>query len=287
MTSMALDDGRLLGYEEYGDPAGRPVFFFHGIPGSRLFRPPDEVTKRAGVRLICVERPGYGESTFQKSRRMLDWPADVAQLADSLGIQRFAVMGHSGGGPYALACAYALPKRVRVAVTLSGVGPVDAAGATEGTVLLHTLAFRIGRHLPWWLLRTFARRIYGVRLSALQAGIDREAGRRVAADQILFDQPEIRRICDESEIEGLRHGFDGVAWDVRLLIGPWGFSLNEIRVPVQVWHGTTDDQVSVRAARHMAGEIPGAKCMICEGEAHIMLFPHWEEILEGLKEIPW
>ncbi len=282
MASLRLSDGRQLGYAEYGDPAGKPVFFFHGIPGSRLFRPPDDVTTKARVRLICAERPGYGESTFQPGRRMLDWPADIAQLADYLGIDRFAVAGHSGGGPYALACAYALPERVTMAVSLSGAGPGDAPSATEGMVLLHALAFRLGRYLPWWLLQPIASRIYSSRLSALKAGTDREAARRVAADRILFDQPEIRKACDESEIEGLRPGMAGVTWDVRLLTRPWGFSLKDIRVPVQVWHGTTDDQTSVPMARHMAAQIPGAACTICEGEAHLLLFPHWEEILAGI-----
>ncbi len=282
MGNITLTDGRRLGFAEYGDAGGRPVFFFHGIPGSRLFRPPDDLTERAGVRLICVERPGYGESTFQPGRHMLDWPRDVAQLADHLGMDRFAVMGHSGGGPYALACAYALPKRVTPAITLSGAGPVEGQNAAQGLILLHALAFRVGRYVPWWLFRTLATRIYAERLSALEARIDRDAGKRPRADQELFDRPEIRRVCESSEIEGLRPGMEGVVWDVRLLIRPWGFSLSDIRVPVQVWHGTADDQTSVAMARHIAAEIPGAHFTLCEGEAHLLLFAHWDEILAGV-----
>jgi pimeloyl-ACP methyl ester carboxylesterase len=215
---------------------------------------------------------------------MLDWPRDVEQLANHLGIDRFAVMGHSGGGPYALACAHALPERVRMAVVLSGAGPSEAPNATEGMILLHMLAFRTGRYLPWWLLRIAAWRVYSVHLAALRAGIDREAGKRVPADQALYDVPEIRRVCDESEIEGLRPGLKGVAWDVRVLTRAWGFSLCDIGVPVQVWHGTSDDQTSVAMARHMAAEIPSATCRICDGEAHLLLFPHWEEILAGARD---
>ncbi len=284
MASITLSDGRCIGYAEYGDPRGKPLFFFHGIPGSRLFRPPDEVTTKAGVRLICAERPGYGESTFQPGRCKLDWPNDVAQLADKLGIQRFAVMGHSAGGPYALACAYALPKRVAMAVTLSGAGPADAPGASKGLILQNALAFRFGRYLPGWLLRAVASRIYSAHQAALIAGIDRDAGTRAAADQALYDQPDIRKVCDESEIEGLRPGMQGVAWDVWLMVRPWGFSLQEIRVPVQIWHGTTDTQTSTQMARYMAAQIPDAKCTICEGEAHLLLMPHWEEILRGMTE---
>ncbi len=283
MASITLSDGRCIGYAEYGDPHGKPLLFFHGIPGSRLFRPPDEVTTKAGVRLISVERPGYGESTFQPGRRRLDWPNDVAQVADQLGIQHFAVMGHSGGGPYALACAYALPKRVTMAVTLSGAGPADAPGAADGLILQNALAFRFGRYLPGWLLRATARRIYSAHLAALIAGIDRDAGTRAAADQALYDQPDIRKLCDESEIEGLRPGVHGVAWDIWLMVRPWGFPLQDIHVPVQIWHGTTDTQTSLAMARYMAAQIPGAQCIICEGEAHLLLMPHWDEILRGMK----
>jgi len=103
---LRLNDGRLLGYAEFGDPGGTPVMFFHGFPGSRLEGAlGHEAAERAAVRMICIDRPGMGLSTFQPGRRMLDWPADVAALADALGIGRFAVGGVSGGGPYAAVCA--------------------------------------------------------------------------------------------------------------------------------------------------------------------------------------
>jgi pimeloyl-ACP methyl ester carboxylesterase len=101
-----LRDGRALGYAEYGDPGGTPVFFFHGSPGSRLQRHPDaSIASELGTRIITIDRPGYGLSDFQPERTLLDWPADVAQLADALHIERFAAIGLSGGGPYLLACA--------------------------------------------------------------------------------------------------------------------------------------------------------------------------------------
>jgi pimeloyl-ACP methyl ester carboxylesterase len=124
MSDILTRDSRTLAFSIYGDPHGKPVFFFHGTPGSRLFRPPDEITSRVGVKLICVDRPGYGNSTFQTGRRILDWPEDIVQIADNLGLDTFAVVGHSGGGPYALACAHRLSDRVSLAATLAGAGPV-------------------------------------------------------------------------------------------------------------------------------------------------------------------
>ncbi len=152
-TTIPLSDGRSLAYAEYGDPRGRPVFFFHGTPGSRFFRPADEITRNMGVRLITADRPGYGLSTFQPGRRILDWPSDITQLADHLGINRFAVAGHSGGGPYVLACAAALPERVSAAALVAAAGPVDASAATLGMSQVNKLGFTFGRYAPWPVLQ--------------------------------------------------------------------------------------------------------------------------------------
>src|SRR5690242_10978716 len=117
-----LPDGRDLGWMELGTSSGSPVFAFHGTPGSRLqFEIDDAPIRAAGLRLICPDRPGYGLSTFQPGRRLTDWPADVAYLADHLDIDRFAVLGTSGGGPHAAVCAALLGNRVTAAAIVSGV----------------------------------------------------------------------------------------------------------------------------------------------------------------------
>ncbi len=107
---LQLRDGRVLGYAEYGNPNGKPVFFFHGLPGSRRQRHPDNsIARELDARIVTIDRPGYGLSDFQPDRRLLDWPDDVAQLADALNIDQFAAIGLSGGGPYLLSCAYMMP----------------------------------------------------------------------------------------------------------------------------------------------------------------------------------
>src|SRR5512138_1016983 len=122
--TITLHDGRALGYVDYGDPSGRALLYFHGHPGSRreaafLARQADE----AGVRLVGVDRPGMGLSTYKPRRRLLDWPGDVTELADALRIDDFAVVGFSGGGPYAAACAFAIPERVTACGLVASVGP--------------------------------------------------------------------------------------------------------------------------------------------------------------------
>lgn len=279
---IKLHDGRDLGYAEYGDPKGKPVFFFHGTPGSRLFRPPDDVTKRVGVRLICAERPGYGESTFQPNRQLLDWPKDIAQLADHLGFDNFAVVGHSGGGPHTLGCAYALPDRVTAAGTVAGAGPVDSPNATEGLIFLHWFGFKVGQYMPWPVWRAMFNLLFREIAADPTKAIDRDKDTWPPADRDIFTAPAIRELCIQSDTEAFRHGLLAYAWDARLLTRPWGFQLDKIKVPVHIWHGSMDNSTTMAMARYMAEKIPNGKLTACEGEAHMLLIPHWEEILTTL-----
>jgi pimeloyl-ACP methyl ester carboxylesterase len=279
---IKLSDGRDLAYEQYGDPNGTPVFLFHGAPGSRFFHPYDDITKRLGVRLITVDRPGYGGSTFQPKRRILDWPKDVAALADALGLTRFAIAAHSGGGPHALACAYILPDRVRAVAVLSGGGPPDAPGVTEGMNLLNKFGFTFGRYIPWPIFRLLIWFFFHENAADPANIIQRETGKRARTDDEVFAIPEIRENCIQSDVEAFRQGLPGFAWEIHLITRPWGFSIDKIKVPVYLWHGTADDVTSIRMGQFMAKHIPNCKATFCEGEAHMLLVPHWEEILTAL-----
>ena len=281
MSTLKLTDGRTLAYAEYGDPRGKPVFFIHGTPGSRLFHPSDEVTTRLGVRLITSDRAGYGESTFQPNRRLLDFPGDIAQLADALGIEKFAVVGHSGGGPHTLACAFALPERITAAVTIAGAGPIEIPGATDDMVPINKFGFKFGQYFPWPIGRTITWFIFRERCTNPAKAFDNDKT-RPPADQEIMDRPEIRELCITTEVEAFRPGIKGMAWDVRLITRPWGFRLEEIKIPVQLWHGTADNVTSVRMAEYMAGKIPNSRLIVCPDEGHMLLIPHWEEILTQL-----
>ena len=132
---VTLQDGRMLGYAEYGAPEGMPAFYFHGFPGSRLdYQLVDtgEAAAEANARIVAPDRPGYGLSDFRRGRKILDWPNDVTELADALGIDRFAVLGISGGGPYAAACVLTIPRRLTVTAIVCGMGPSDAPGMKDG-----------------------------------------------------------------------------------------------------------------------------------------------------------
>jgi pimeloyl-ACP methyl ester carboxylesterase len=285
VQTISLRDGRTLAYAEYGDPHGKPVFFFHGIPGSRLFRPPDEVTTRLGVRLITTDRPGSGHSTYQSGRRITDWPADIVQLADYLGLQKFFLAGHSGGGPYTSACAHALPGRVLGAAILSGAGPVDANAALNKMTPLNRLGFSIGRYTPLPLWRLLAWYLFRMGHDNPAYLFERGAKDRPRADTEVLNTPGILELNYASQSEGLLQGTRGYALEARLLVCPWGFRLEEIRLPVQVWHGSDDVDTPVAMGQAVAARIPNSQLTICPGEGHMLLFPHWEEILIQLTSV--
>ena len=277
--TINLKDDRILAYAEYGDLRGKPIFFFHGTPGSRFFSPPDAITKKLGVHLVTVDRPGYGLSTFQPRRCFLDWPDDILQLASHLGIEEFAVAGHSGGGPYTAVCACSLPEHVTSAALISSAGPADAPSATMGMSRLNKAGFTYGKYIPWSLWRLLIWLIYLRRRADPAAAMDRENGRRPPADDVQILFPQVRLACLESETEAFRPGMRGLAWDARLLTTPWGFHVEDIKIPVHIWHGTADGLTSIAMARYLAIHIPNSRLHICENEAHLLLFPHWEEIL--------
>jgi pimeloyl-ACP methyl ester carboxylesterase len=280
--TLHLPDGRRLAFAQYGDPGGKAVFFFHGTPGSRFFRPPDEITSRLGVRLICVDRPGYGLSSFQSRRRILDWPADIARLADSLHLPTFALAGHSGGGPYALVCAYALPQRACRTALLSSAAPPEAPGRTRGLSTLNRLGMRYARFLVWPLERRLVAWVFRARAADPAGSIARQADHPRTVDERLLGRQEVRQACLESELEAFRPGLTGLAWDIRLITRPWGFPAAGVQVPVHVWHGTADQQTSASLADYLPAQIPDCQATLCAGEGHLLLFQHWKEILAWL-----
>ncbi|SVB46409.1 uncharacterized protein METZ01_LOCUS199263, partial [marine metagenome] len=147
--TVELSDGRSLSFASFGDPAGKPVFYFHGFPGSR-FEPQSnhEAYLKAGIRLLALDRPGIGQSTRKNKRKLSDWPDDVVEVAKILNLEKFSVLGVSGGGPYALACARAIPGYLDKVTVACGLGPMDAPNATSGMMLSNRILFSYGRFFP-------------------------------------------------------------------------------------------------------------------------------------------
>jgi pimeloyl-ACP methyl ester carboxylesterase len=255
-ATVELRDGRVLGYDEWGPRDGYPVLGFGGTPRSGLEGLGRAPAEASGVRLVVVDRPGYGRSDFQPDRELLDWPADVAELADSLGIDRFAVLGMSGGGPHAAACAHALGDRVSALGLVSSPGPVWDRPELRFSLPVHRQP----------LVEVAAR------------------DRAVAAQALLEDCR--RQLTDEQWSDGgPRPSAEGYAQDLLILfVSSWGFSPEEIRVPTFIWHGDRDPAVPLDVARFFARTIPRSSLTVFPGEGHLVLRSHANEILESLAE---
>jgi pimeloyl-ACP methyl ester carboxylesterase len=274
-----LRDGRRLAYTQLGDPAGVPIIHHHGMPGSRLEHEAEpELYRSLGVHVITPDRPGYGLSDPQRHRRLVDWPSDVEQLADSLGIRRFGVTSLSGGGIYALACAAAMPDRVSDASLTGCPGPMQRPGSKRGMRGMTRAGIWVGANAPWALeggaavLAGLVRRF--PRFFLEQANRDKPA-----SDLRWLQSPLVRSGLISDLREALRPGAWGYVQDVLILSRPWGFALDDIRVPVQLWHGDEDTVVPLHHGAYLASVIPGATLHVCAGEAHMLLWSHLAEVL--------
>ena len=265
---LKLPDGRLLGYAEFGDPAGEPLFFFHGNPGSRFggaFL--DAAAKARGVRVVALERPGFGLSDFQHGRTIADWPADVREAARHFGFDRFAVLGFSAGGPYALACA--------AAMSHSGEG-LTAVGVVSGVGLSQPRAGNgLVSHVRASLVSLLARRAPGL--------FFRWAARRSPPpDRAILSRPAARAALLQSEREAFRHGSRGVIDETALLARPWGVDFAAITASVRLWHGKDDRTVPVSGARAVADALPECVATFVPGGGHFWLLDHGGEVLDAL-----
>ncbi len=280
-ATIALKDGRRLGYDQHGDLSGRPVFLFHGAPGSRVIRHPDEsIARRRGLRIITVDRPGMGLSDFQPGRTLLDWPDDVAQLADALGIEQFAVIGLSGGGPHAAACAYKLPHRVTSAVLASCPVPADLPGVREALDKEHQMYLSLAKR-PWLLRLALWWSVRSAPKDPAKA-LEQALAHEPPHDGAVLKAPGFFDVFWADTQACFAQGAKGCAHDMVLSMGPWGFPPEEITVPVFVWQGELDQGVPRAAGEYLARTIPACRAAFVPGEGHLGPFLHWEEILAAV-----
>jgi pimeloyl-ACP methyl ester carboxylesterase len=255
---------------EWGNPAGHPVFLMHGTPGSRLGPlPAGQVLEELGIRLITFDRPGYGQSDRLASRLVADAANDVRAIADALGIDQFAVLGRSGGGPHALACAAVLGRRVTRACAQASLAPWTAdgldwfAGMANSNVREFTMAADGPAALTGFLTRVAAeiRSTPQRHVAALVPEMP-EADRRAASDGA------IQALLAETFAEALRRSADGWIDDDLAFCSPWGFDPADIGVPVLLWQGEDDVFSPAAHARWLADRIPGAILCVRSATAH-------------------
>jgi len=283
-NTVRLPDGRLLGYADCGDIEGKPLFLFHGWPGSRLeAKFFDTEMAKAGIRIVGLDRPGMGLSDYQPGRQILDWPDDVVAVADALEVDCFAVLGDSGGGPYALACAYKIPDRLTDCGVISSIGPSDFS--KEGMSAMFRMLFLINRWLPW-LLRPMLWMSLG-RNSQNEEKLERMLLKMKQGlpepDRKVMDGTVIDTFREEIS-ESFRQGAKGPAYDGRLYGRSWGFRLKDIAFDrVHLWHGELDWDMPISMGRAMAEAIPNCQATFYPNDAHMSIISnHMEDIIAAL-----
>ena len=277
---MELPDGRELAWLETGRPRGRPVFAFHGTPGSRRQVSFDEKSvAAAGVRMIAPDRPGYGLSSFHPGRHLADWASDVAALADRLKLDSFAVIGVSGGGPHAVACARMLPERVTAAGIVSGVGPMGDPEFDVGMVGVNKGLSFLAREAPLVLRPVFWFQEFSLRRWP-EAALRAATKRLPAPDLEMLERADVRAAFLDDARRSSATAAKAATQDLVLFARDWGFRLHDVTVSCHLWHGDADRNVPIGHGRFMAQRIPGAVLHECPGEGHLLYVNHLEEVLQ-------
>ena len=288
---LRLRDGRAIAYREWGDPDGTPVVFVHGSPGSSIWSPDphQDATRACRVRLIAVDRPGFGGSDVLPGLTLGRRAADVVELADGIGLGRFGVVSISAGGPWAAACAALIPERL-TGVGLASSRALGAYNFRERPQAVEELneadlrEFEVVRDLgPESAAKRFAAEseewLRGLAEHPEQflAGSEPPAG-----DRWFFDDPLQVELLHESFREFARQGAAGYAWEAVAILQPWSFRLADIAMPVHLWHGAQDTRVPLATQEFAAATIPDARFTIWPDAGHFGTAKYWSEILEAV-----
>jgi pimeloyl-ACP methyl ester carboxylesterase len=286
LHDVATPDGRRLAVRTAGAPGRCALLLLTGTPsGGLVFEPFAAVAQARGLCFVTYSRPGYGDSTRRRGRSVADCAVDVATLAGSLGLERLHVVGWSGGGPHALACAALLPGLVAAAATLAGAAPHGAAGLDWSAGMGPENVEEFGRALegPEALapfLETHAAELAAVTgaqvadaLGGLVTDVDRRAISGTVADYLAA---EFR--------ESIRTGVDGWLDDDLAFVRDWGFRLDGLQSPVTIWQGAQDLMVPFAHGEWLAANVAGARARLLPDEGHISLVGRFDEVVDDLLE---
>ncbi|WP_046316259.1 alpha/beta hydrolase [Mycobacterium sp. UM_Kg1] len=279
--NIAVGEDRQLGFAEFGAPQGRAMFWLHGTPGARRQIPVEArlYATEANIRLIGVDRPGIGSSTPFQYETVSEFADDLRTVADTLGIDKMAIIGLSGGGPYTLACAAAMPNRVVAAGILGGVAPAVGPEAIDSNLmrlarLAEPVLDRAGRPISM-LAASLIRMVRPVASPALEL----YARLSPAGDREMLSRPEFKAMFLDDLLNGSRKQLAAPIADAVLFARPWGFRLSDVHVPVHWWHGDADHIVPFSHGKHAVALLPDARLYPIPGESHLAGLGRAEEIL--------
>ena len=276
---VRLLDGRSMSYAQYGSPDGFPIVNAHGGLACRLdVAAADAIATAAGVRLISPDRPGVGRSDPRPGRTIDDWARDVAWLLDLIDVDRFAVMGWSMGGQYAAAVGHVLPHRVTRVAIIAGALPLTEPGVFDELPAMDRILTRASARAPWLAAQWF--RVMGFAAGAAPTLYGRLAARELGAADSAVIRGEGFATFARMSREALRQPA-GAVEEYRAWVRPWGFTPEELTVPVDVWAGTRDELVNQSWSHRLASRIPNATLNIRDG-GHFMAHRHYREIFDAL-----
>lgn len=268
---LTLSTGRRLAYDLYGDPQGVPAFYFHGWPSSRVQGAlMDQVGLDLGLCIAAMDRPGIGQSDVQPGRRLQDWPAVLAELADHLGWDTFHLFGVSGGGPYVLVTAHAMPGRVISATVICGAPPLRWLG-TRDLFWPYRLALLLRRWVPWLLAPAFGMARLGAFIPWNRAPLNLLLYLLSPRDRRSLMTGNTLPVVAGSFRECIASGIPNVQKDGDIYLEDWGFDLKDISIPVHVWHGRRDRNIPWTYAQKVAAAIPLAIAHWTEDDGHYSL----------------
>ncbi|HEX7427732.1 MAG TPA: alpha/beta hydrolase [Mycobacterium sp.] len=286
--NIAVGEDRQISFAEFGAPQGRAIFWLHGTPGARRQIPTEarEYAENADIRLIGVDRPGIGSSTPHQYDNIFGFADDLRTVADTLGIDTMAVVGLSGGGPYALACAAAMPERVVATGVLGGVAPVSGPDAIGGGIM-GNLGTRVApliqvAGLP---LRLAATGLIQLIRPVASPALEIYARISPEADRALLVRPEFKAMFLDDLLNGSRKQLAAPFADIVVFARDWGFRLDEVKVPVRWWHGDRDHIVPFAHGQHVVSRLPDAELFHLPGESHLAGLGRAEEILHSMLEL--
>jgi pimeloyl-ACP methyl ester carboxylesterase len=276
---IRLDDGRALACTQWGEPDGYPALYFHGTPGSRFEGAfADHAARTHGFRIMAIDRPGYGRSTFQEDRRFQDWPKDVCALADALAVDDFGVVGHSGAGPHLFACGAFIPAtRLTFVGALAPWGPVANPEVMASLNAPDRFFAMVSRRLPWIMRGAFAplgwcaRYWPGMFLALLRSYLS-------PADKEVMKDPQFVAHLGKAEMEAFRQGSRGGAHDAFIAYREWDFEIEKVASPTHIWLGDEDVFVPSRMGEYLERAIPDVDFHWAQGKGHLNI-ELWDDIL--------
>lgn len=267
---IRLKDGRALGVSRFGQESALPVLMFHGIPGSRLFAFPTETPLDDGqLQIVLPERPGYGLSDGKAGRTILDWVADITQMADTLGLTEFHIIGLSGGGPYALACAHQLPERVLSVNLVASVAPLYISSLRKGMGLSNKLAYYTARVIPLAIRLNYLFNRYCL-FHKPAVYLEKLFTQFSGWDKQLLQEPDKQALFLQHMREAYCYGVDGAVRDIQLLMKPWGFDLDDIKTVVRLWQGENDPLVPPAMGYYLAEQLPNCQSKFFPEAGHLL-----------------